>query len=54
MIRVALVWKLVKRPKWRSPVEIDITSGKSKIVEYEANYVDEPKTGLDRVLDIVF
>jgi amino acid permease len=54
VVGVAIAWKLLKRPRWHSPADIDITSGKKKIDEYEESLVEPPLTRLDRILGIIF
>ena len=39
---ILLVWKLVKKNKWRKPEEVDLLMGKAEIDAYEAEYVEPP------------
>jgi amino acid transporter len=54
VVGVAIAWKLLKRPRWHSPADIDITSGKKEIDEYEEALVEPPLTRFDRILGIIF
>lgn len=35
-------WKLVKKSKWRGPLEVDLRMGVEEIEEYTRNYVPTP------------
>ncbi len=66
-IFIYISWKLIKRPKWKKPAEIDITTGKELIDEYEKAYLNlqetmdlngeihkKKKPIYDKVLDFLF